>query len=71
MNGEWFMVRIVARGATVAIFMDDRPVIFYQMPNYDPFIHGGKIEFHSCNEGQSPFEGRWDYLRLWDIGDIP
>ncbi len=71
MSAEWFTVRIVARDAAIVVYVDDRPAIFAEIPNYDPAMHGSEIGFNFCNFGQSPIEGRWDYLRLWDISDLP
>lgn len=68
---NWVHIQVMARGPKMALYVDGKPVLYVEDPNYKEAYNQGEFILALCNFANHTMEVRWDNLRIWDITSLP
>jgi hypothetical protein len=63
-------LQIIVRGSEIAVYVDDRPLVYYDASSIEGFPSSGTVSFVAIAQEDETFEIRLDDLRIWDITDL-
>ncbi|MDO9303287.1 MAG: hypothetical protein Q7T89_17995 [Anaerolineales bacterium] len=68
---DWVHIQVMARGPKMALYVDGKPALYVEDPNYTEAYNQGEFMLVLCNSADLTMEVRWDNLRVWDITGLP